>query len=432
MRIWLLSILCCLGLVGPAWADSFAIQAGHVIVDAGKPPLGPSTVIVVDGRIKRIEPGAVAPEGARVIDLRSMTVLPGLIDVHVHLTMTFGESRATRMDRDHSEAFATAVGLHNALITARAGFTSVRDLGGRPFASLAVRNAIDRGLFPGPRMQVAGTALSTLGGHGDATLGLDPEIRTVLDQHRPQLGICTGAQQCAEAVHRIAALGVDVIKMHATGGVGDPGATGLEQHFTDEEMAAIVDTAHRLHLKVAAHAHGARGILAAVRAGVDSIEHGTFADATGLAEMKRRGTFLSPTLMAFEGLVRSKDDPNLYTAASRAKAELALAAWGKALAEARRQGVRIAVGTDASVYPHGENARELTLMVQKSGLSPRDALVAATTGGAELMGLLNETGTLEAGKSADLIAVAGDPLSNIELLQHVSFAMVRGQIVPMK
>jgi len=417
-------------LASPACAQSYAIQAGRVIVDAAKPARGPSTVIVEKGRIVRIEDGATAPAGATVVDLRGKTVLPGLIDVHVHLTMNAGEPWYQGMTTKYSEAYATTVGLKNALITARAGFTTVRDLGGGTDASLAMRDAIAEGGFPGPRIQVSGPALSIIGGHGDMTAGLAPELRNAIDHEGVQFWVCTGAAECAKAVRRLAAAGVDAIKFHATGGVLDPGAMGLEQHFTDAEMQAICDTAHEMHRKCAAHAHGARGIEAAVRAGVDSIEHGTFADDTDVQLMKAKGTYFSATLMAFSGL-NMYLGKGIFSANSEIKARQTLDQWGKALGRAYKAGVKIALGTDAAVYPHGRNAEEIGLMVSKAGMTPRDALIAATRGGADLLGLADETGTLDPGKSADLIAVDGDPLRDPAAVLRVGYVMVAGKPIPM-
>ena len=222
-----------------------------------------------------------------------------------------------------------------------------------------------------------------------------------------------------------------MIKFYATGGVLDPGAIGLEQHFSDAEMAAIISTAHSLGLKTAAHAHGARGILAAVRAGVDSIEHGTFIDEAGVREMKARGTYYSATLMAFSGL-NQFIGKGIFSANSEAKARIALAKWGVGLNKAYRGGVKIALGTDSGVAPHGQANQEVGLMVSKGGMSIRDALIAATKGGPDLMGLSGETGTLDAGKSADLIAVEGDPLADPAAVTHVAFVMVMGRPIPMK
>ena len=413
-----------------AHAETYAIQAGRLIVDASQPERGPSTVIVDKGRIVRIDDGATAPAGAIVIDERNRTVMPGLIDVHVHLTQDSGTPWYQSITPKYSEPYAATVGLKNALVMARAGFTTVRDLGSPGGAGIATRDAIREGSFPGPRVLMSGPALSMIGGHADAAVGFAPELADAINQ-RGQIGVCTGPDECAREVRKIAALGVDVIKFMATGGVLDPGALGLEQHFSDAEMKAIVDTAHSLHLKAAAHAHGAKGILAAVRAGVDSIEHGTFIDDEGVKEMKAHGTYFSATLMAFSGL-NMYMGKNIFTANSEAKARQALALWGTGLNKAYRGGVKIALGTDSAVAPHALAAQELGLMVRKGGMTPRDALIAATKGGADLLSLANETGTLDPGKSADLIAVEGDPLVDPSAATHVGYVMVMGKPIPME
>jgi imidazolonepropionase-like amidohydrolase len=413
-----------------AHAETYAIQAGRLIVDASQPARGPSTVIVENGRIARIEDGATAPAGAIVVDERSRTVMPGLIDVHVHLTQDSGRPWYVPLTPKYSEPYAAAIGLKNALVMARAGFTTVRDLGSPGVAGIATRDAIRDGSFPGPRVLMSGPALSMIGGHADESVGLNPELAEAVNA-RGQIGVCTGVDECSRAVRRIAALNVDVIKIMATGGVLDPGAMGLEQHFSDAEMKAIVDTAHSLHLKVAAHAHGAKGILAATRAGVDSIEHGTFIDDAGVKAMKERGTYYSATLMAFTG-VQAGLGKGIFTANSEAKARQALAVWGVGLGRAYRGGVKIALGTDSAVAPHARAAEELGLMVSKGGMTPRDALVAATKGGADLLDLSGETGTLDPGKSADLIAVDGDPRIDPAAVTHVGYVMVEGKPIPLK
>ena len=410
-------------------AETYAIQAGLLIVDAAKPVRGPSTVIVDNGRILRIDDGATAPAGATVVDLRSKTVMPGMTDVHVHLTSTAGQPWYQSLTPKYSEAYAATSGLRNALVMARAGFTTVRDLGSGPGSGIAVRDAIREGAFPGPRVMVSGPALSMIGGHGDGAVGFNPELADAVSA-RGQIGVCTGADECSRAVRRIAATGVDAIKFHATGGVLDPGALGLEQHFSDGEMKAIVDTAHALGLKTAAHAHGPRGILAAVRAGVDSIEHGTFVDEAGVRIMKERGTYFSATLMAFSGLNQYLGK-GIFSANSEKKAQIALARWGAGLSMAYRGGVKIALGTDSGVAPHAQANQEVGLMVSKGGMSVRDALIAATKGGPDLMGLSAETGTLDIGKSADLIAVEGDPLTDPAAVTRVGYVMVMGRPVPM-
>lgn len=407
-----------------ASAETFAIQAGRVIVDASKSALGPSTVIVENGRISRIEPGATAPAGATVIDMRSRTVLPGLIDAHVHLTGDPG-TPFWRGAIDPNE-LATIIGVKNALLTARAGFTTVRDLGAPGLSIFALRDAIRDGIVPGPRILASGEALSIVGGHGDVS-GFRPEVNAALDPG----GTCTGPDQCALRVREWAKKGADVIKITSTGGVLSQQGRGLEGHFEPAEIRAITSTADRLGLKVAAHAHGARGIEDAARAGVDSIDHGTFADAAALQVMKANGTWLVPTLMAFTGL-RDRIGKNIYTPVVEGKARQALALWGTALTAAHRAGVKIAFGTDSGVFEHGRNGEEAELMVRLGGMSPRAVLVSATTGAAELLGLSNEVGTLEPGRSADLIAVDGDPLADAKALTRVGYVMTRGKPVPLR
>ena len=413
-----------------AQAQTYAIHAGRLIVDAAQPARGASTVIVENGRISRIEPGFTAPSGAVVVDQRNRTVMPGLIDVHVHLTGDANLPWYQRLTPKYSEPYAAVVGVKNALVMARAGFTTVRDLGSNGVSGIATRDALRDGTFPGPRVVVSGPALSTIGGHGDEAVGFKPEVADAINEHG-QHWVCTGVDECSRAVRKIAATGVDAIKFHATGGVLDPGELGLEQHFSDAEMKAIVDTAHSLHLKAAAHAHGAGGILAAVRAGVDSIEHGTFVDAAGIQEMKRRGTYYSATLMAFSG-VQDMLGKGIMPAASEAKGRQTLGVWGRGLNMAYRAGVKIALGTDAGVFPHARANREVEMMVIKGGMSPRAALVAATKGGADLLNLSNEIGTLDPGKSADLIAVEGDPLTDPAAVQRVGYVMAQGKPVPMQ
>ena len=422
----LLTAVTALVATSTANAESFAIQAGHLIVDAAQPARGASTVVVENGRIARIENGFTTPAGATVVDERSRTVMPGLIDVHVHLTHTSGQPWYTSFTQKQSVPYKTIVGLTHALEMARGGFTTVRDLGGDTSSVIAVRDAVSEGRFPGPRIKVSGDPLSIIGGHADPATALPPELAAAVNDAHLTSGVCTGAQQCQEVVRKLAAAGVDVIKIMATGGVLDPGAMGLEQHFTDEEMKAICDMAHSLHLKVAAHAHGARGIEAATRAGVDSIEHGTFLDEAGAKAMKTRGTYYSATLMAFSG-VQSIMGSGKLTPEMEAKAQQTFDVWGKGLNLAYRTGVKIALGTDSAVAPHHQANEELALMVTKGGMSPRDALISATKGGADLLGISNETGTLDPGRSADLIAVDGDPLSDPTAVQRVTYVMVRGK-----
>jgi imidazolonepropionase-like amidohydrolase len=407
-----------------AHAQTFAIQAGRLIVDAAKPALGPSTVIVENGRIVRIENGATAPAGATVVDMSTKTVLPGLIDAHVHLTGDPG-TPFWREATDSDES-AAITGVKNALLTAQAGFTTVRDLGAPGYASLALRDAIKQGTVPGPRILASGGALSITGGHGDSS-GFRESVNKALMGDNT----CSGAADCAEAARRMAKRGVDVIKITSTGGVLSQQGRGLEGHFTPAEVASIVEAAGRLGLKVAAHAHGARGIEEAAGAGVASIEHGTFADTVGLKVMKAKGTWMVPTLLALSG-VNERLGKGIFTPVVEAKGRQAIASWGKQLAAAKAMGVKIAYGTDAGVFEHGRNAEEAALMVKLGGMTPREVLISATSDVAELLGISAETGTLGVGKSADLIAVDGDPLTDAGALTKVRYVMAAGRPVPMK
>jgi imidazolonepropionase-like amidohydrolase len=420
-----LFFLCLLSLLSapPAAAETVTVHAGRLSTDASRAASGPSTITVTDGRITSVEAGLRPPApGSRLIDLSGKTVLPGLIDSHVHLTGMPGT--AFWREATESDEWSTLVGAHNALVTARAGFTTVRDLGSGRLNGFALRRAVEEGLIPGPRILAAGQALSTIGGHGDVA-GFRPEVMAALDGHNT----CTGPDECAAKVREAAKFGADVIKFHATGGVLSQGDKSLGQAFSDAEMKAICDTAHSLGLKAAAHAHADAGIAAAVRAGVDSIEHGTFASAATIRLMKERGTVFVPTLMAFTG-IRERLGKNIYTPIVEQKVRMTLSEVGKAARLAREAGVPIVFGTDAGVFEHGRNAEELGQLVELVGLTPAQALASATTGAARLLGLENEIGRIAVGYSADLIAVDGDPLRDAAVLRKVDFVMVKGRPIP--
>jgi len=415
----------------PAWAQSaqwpaqhevIVVHAGRLLADPARPMAGPSTITIVDGRIQSVSEGLTPPPaGARLVDLSRRTVLPGLIDAHVHLV---GDSHAPFWrEAVDTDDYRTLLGAHNALVTLRAGFTTVRDLGSPGTTGFAIRRAIESGLIEGPRVLVAGEPLSIVGGHGD-TAGFRPEVNAVLRGHN----VCTGPVECAERVREQARGGADVIKFMATGGVLSQGDRGLGQAFTDEEMRAIVSTAHSLGLKVAAHAHGDEGIAAAVRAGVDSIEHVTFASEATLRLMRDRGTTLVPTLMAFQG-IRERLGTGVYTPLVEDKVRMTLQVVGRAAREAMRIGAPVVFGTDEGVYEHGLNAGEFNLLVTEAGMTPQQAIAAATTGAARLLGLENEIGRIAPGYSADLIAVDGDPLADVRVLEQVRFVMARGHVV---
>jgi len=406
----------------PAHHETIVVHAGHLMADPGQPVAGPSTITIVDGRVQSVAAGFTPPPAsARLIDLSNRTVLPGLIDAHVHLV---GDSHAPfwrgAVDTDD---YLTLLGAHNALVTLRAGFTTVRDLGSPGVTGFALRRAIDEGLIQGPRMLVSGEPLSIIGGHADVA-GFRPEVNAVLEGHN----VCTGPVECAARVREQARNGADVIKFMATGGVLSQGDRGLGQAFTDEEMHAIVATAHSLGLKAAAHAHSDEGIAAAVRAGVDSIEHGTFASPATLQLMRQHGTTLVPTLMAFEG-IRERLGTGVYTPRVESKVRMTLEVVGRAARLAMQAGVPVVFGTDEGVYEHGLDAGEFHLLVTEAGMTPQQAIASATTGAAHLLGLDDEIGKIAPGYSADLIAVDGDPLADVRVLEHVGFVMARGHVV---
>ena len=409
-------------LLGATAADAktTVIYAGRVIADADKAPLGPSSILVTDDRITAIEPGRIAaPEGAEIVDLGDKTLLPGLIDLHVHLTGDPG--RDFRNAAVDPEEWGVVVGVKNARLTLRAGFTTVREAGSGQYSAFSLRRGTTAGFIQGPRIVAAGPSLSIVGGHGDVT-GFREDIHAVLDDGYT----CTGATECAEKVRKASRAGADVIKITATGGVLSQQGRGLEGHFTTPELQSIADTAHSLGLKVMAHAHGAGGIKAAAAAGIDSIEHGTFADDDALKVMKAKGTYLVPTLMAFEG-IRERLGKGIYTPTVEAKVRMTLNDVGKAVGRAKALGVPVAFGTDAGVFEHGRNGSEFALLV-KYGLTPREALASATTVAARALSLESEIGRIAPGMSADMIAVSGDPLTDIRTLENVGWVMARGRI----
>ena len=418
----LLAALLLGGAAVPATAETVVVHAGRLITDASQPAAGPSTVTIVDGRITAIAAGLnPAPAGARLVDLSTKTVLPGLIDAHVHISGDPGGDY--RDEAVEPEEWSVVKGAHNARITARAGFTTVRDLGSGPQVAFALRRGTAEGEIPGPRIIASGPPISIIGGHGDVS-GFRPEVIKALEVGNT----CTGPEQCAARVREASRAGADLIKITATGGVLSQQARGLGQHFTDAEMRAIVDTAHSLGLKVAAHAHSARGIEGAARAGVDSIEHGTFADAKAIAAMKANGTTLVPTLMAYTG-IREGLAKNAFTPAVAEKVRMTLNEVGKAARAARAVGIPIVFGTDAAVYEHGRNAEEFIQLVETVGMTPAEALASATTGAAKLLDREGEIGRIAPGYSADLIAVSGDPLQDVRVLGKVDYVMVRGRAI---
>jgi imidazolonepropionase-like amidohydrolase len=413
-----------LAIATPAFAKTQVILAGNVITDPAKGLEGPSVITVTDGRIVSVQPGSAPGNvGAdvEIIDLGGKVVLPGLIDLHVHLTGDpGGDFRDEAVDPDE---WGVVMGVKNAALTVKAGFTTVREAGSAQNTAFVLRRGTAEGKIVGPRIVAAGPALSIVGGHGDVS-GFRKDVLTALDTGYT----CTGPLECAEKVRKASRLGSDVIKITATGGVLSQQGRGLEAHFTDAELKSIADTAHSLGLKVMAHAHGARGIEAAAAAGIDTIDHGTFADEAALKVMKAKGTALVPTLMALEG-VRARLGKGIYTPTVEVKARQALEAAGRQVTRAKAMGVTVAFGTDAGVFEHGSNGGEFALLV-KAGMTPTEALASATTVAAKTLGMENEIGRIAIGYSADLVAVAENPITNIRTLEKPEWVMVRGRIVP--
>jgi imidazolonepropionase-like amidohydrolase len=399
------------------------IHAGRLLADpASGRVLTEQTVTVRNGRIVSVASGYNAPRGATVVNLRDAFVLPGLIDSHVHLTSEQGpDSRINTFTKTSADEAIDGAGY--AFKTLQAGFTTVADLGGDANAVLALRSGTARGVIPGPRIIASAGTISVHGGHGDAN-GMPRELVPVL--RGP--GVCSGADDCRRAVRERVRDGADIIKITATGGVLSQTAAGLAQQFSDEELKAIVEAAHSMGRKVTAHAHGVDGINSFLKAGGDSIEHGTFSDDESARLYKEKGAWLIPTLLAGDFVLRESDKPNSFLSPEQQKK--AREAGPRMVDMARRMhaaGVNIAFGTDTGVSAHGDNAQEFALLV-KAGFSPIDAIRTATVGAAEHFNLSGEIGSIAANKAADIIAVKGDPLANVRVLESVSFVMKGGKV----
>jgi imidazolonepropionase-like amidohydrolase len=403
------------------------IHAGRLLDRPGQQPRGASTVVVRNGRIEAVRDGFAAAAGfpgANVVDLRERYVLPGLIDSHVHLDSDRAGQEGFVESLTNSDAYFAYQALANARKTLDAGFTTVRNLGDDRGVTLALRDAIAAGSVPGPRIVDSGTGVSSTAGHGDRTLSLAPDI----GEHVSEANLCDGPESCRRAIREQIRRGVDVIKIMTTGGVNSRIGTGVGKQMFDDEAQALIETAHLYGKKVAVHAHGADGINLALKHGADSIEHGTLLDEESVKLFLKSGAYYVPTLSTVNGyLERLAKDPNAYPPAVRAKIDWRIKITGKALELAYPRGVKIAFGTDAGVSKHGRNADEFELMV-KHGMPAAAAIKAATLNAADLLGLAAEVGSIEPGKRADLIAVAGDPLSDVTVLKRVSFVMKDGVV----
>jgi imidazolonepropionase-like amidohydrolase len=391
------------------------LRTGHLLdVKTGSEATG-QTIIVTGDRITAIASTASTPKqpGDIEIDLTKYTVMPGLIDVHTHLTMA--NNFDPFFELTMTPAKEAIIGVENAKVTLEAGFTTVRNVGANDYTDVALRDEINAGHIPGPHMQVSGPALGITGGHMDENL-------LPYEYHIHGQAVADGIPAVQHQVRENIKYGADLIKIGATGGVLSKGDDPQASQYTLEEMQAIVADAHRLGRKVAAHAHGAQGILWASEAGVDSIEHGSYLNDEGIAMMKKKGTYLVPTAYLIDWMQQYGNLPPIYIQ----KMKDVSAVEKQNAIKAIKAGVKVALGTDAAVYPHGLNAHELDVYVNQFGMSPLAAIQTGTLNAADLMGWTDRVGSIDPGKWADIIAIEGDPLKDVKLLQHVPFVMKSG------
>ena len=415
-----------------AAADIAVIHAGRLLAVPGSPPREAQTIVIRDGKIERIvagyldaaAAGVAGADAVRIIDLKQSFVLPGLIDSHVHI---LGETnpRARLQRVEESDADDAIAGAGFARKTLMAGFTTVRDVGaGSGDSVFALRDGIASGDVAGPRLLASGATISVTGGHGDGTQGYRDDVAELLHSD----AVCDGAADCRRAVREQVRRGADHIKLTATGGVLSNTAAGLEQQFFDDELKAIVDAAHAMGRKVTAHAHGRDGVNAALRAGVDSIEHGTYLDAESIKLFRKTGAYLVPTLLAGATVVEWANDPaSFLLPPQRAKALEVGPQMHDMAKRAKAGGVKIAFGTDTGVSKHGENAKEFALLVE-AGMTPTEAIRAATVTAAAHLGQSANVGAIEPGRFGDLIAVKGDPAADVSELMDVDFVMKNGVV----
>ncbi len=407
-----------------AQADVVVIHAGELLAVPGKKPLQERSIVISDGRILEVRKGYIDPseiaKGAALIDLKDSFVMPGMMDMHVHLQGELGPNNDSLTLRQ-SNADIAMQSVDYARKTLLSGFTTVRNLGALPEQIYALRDGVARGWIDGPRI-IASGGVAVTGGHGDVD-GMRPDL---LNKYTSKT-ICDGPYDCRRAVRRAIKFGADLIKITATGGVLSDTNTGTGQQMTDDELREVMDTAHSLGRKVAAHAHAAEGINAALRAGVDSIEHGSYANAESIRLFKKTGAYLVPTLLAGDTVVALAKTTNFMSPAIRKKAIRVGADMTEHFKASHKAGVKIAYGTDSGVSKHGTNAEEAVLMF-KAGMSEMAILVSATVNAADLIDMSDKLGTIEVGKYADIIALKASPLKDISVLLNVDFVMKGGKV----
>ncbi len=401
------------------------IHAGKVFTGTSDEMQDSMTIVVEDNKIAAITDGyQSAGQGDTVINLKNATVMPGLMDMHVHLSSQHSGPQTYLARYTLNEADLALRAANYAEKTLMAGFTTVRNLGDSYNETVALRNAVDNGLFPGPRIYTAAKSIATTGGHADPSNGMSRSLRP---DTGPQDGVVNGVAEAREAVRQRYQDGADVIKITATGGVLSVAKSGQNPQFMDDEVKAIVDTAADYGMTVAVHAHGKEGMKRAIRAGVDSIEHGTYMDEEAIALMKEHGTYYVPTILAGAFVAEKAKIDGYFPDIVRPKAAAIGPLIQETFAKAYQQGVNIAFGTDSGVSAHGDNAQEFALMVD-AGMPAAAALRSATVATADLLGIEDKLGTLETGKLADIIAVSGDPLEDITSMEKVTFVMKDGTI----
>lgn len=424
IKVSSLSMAMLLAISSYANANTIFIHAGKVFTAEHNALLTEQTIVVIDEKITEILPGFVAPpSGSVLVDLRHNTVLPGLMDMHTHFSTQMSATSYGEGQRLNEADFALR-GAVFAEKTLLAGFTTVRELGDSHQVSVALRKAINQGYVKGPRIFAAGKSLATTGGHADPTNGL---AYALLGDPGPKHGVINGVDEARKAVRQRYKEGADLIKVTATGGVLSVAKSGMNPQFTQEELDAVVATARDYGFKVAVHAHGKEGMERAIKAGVDSIEHGTFMDKTTMALMKKHGTYYVPTISAGKWVQDKAKVDGFFPELVRPKAAMIGPLIQQTFAEAYQAGVKIAFGTDAGVGAHGENWREFIYMTE-AGMPAFTALQSATIEGAKLLGVESELGSIRVGKIADIIAVPGDPLQDISVMGQVNFVMKAGTI----